>query len=114
LRSFLGCWEGFRKLGFSSDDLYCLVSKSVELQGGLGVYVHLKTQGKECNIYVGPVANSAEFHNQFKDVVQAVNSGEVTPEDLDRIWVESEVYQRRIEFVIMLEKKGFLIPKRFN
>ena len=51
MRSFVGGWEAFRKLGFRSRDIYLMVSKSYQLKGAFAAFVALRTQGREFHAY---------------------------------------------------------------
>jgi hypothetical protein len=110
MRSFVGGWEAFRKLGFRSRDIYLTVGKSFALKGKLAAFVALRTQGKEFNLEVGPVASVAEAHAEYEVVAAAISAGLVPQADLDRMWQESECHQRAADFVIAVHQKGFELP----
>lgn len=134
MRAFLGGQEAFRKLGFRSEDLYCLISRN--RHGVLSCFVKLKAQGKEFNLEVGPLVRSfyidiskkppiwskepteeavqEAFADEYKKVVAAVNSGELSAEDCDRIWQESEAYQKKLDFVLAVTAKGFVLPRSLS
>jgi hypothetical protein len=110
MRSFVGGWEAFRKLGFRSRDIYLMVGKSFALKGNLAAFVALRTQGKEFNLEVGPVASVAEAHAEYEAVAAAISAGLVPQADLDRMWQESECHQRAADFVLAVHRKGFELP----
>lgn len=112
MRMFMGTWEGFRKLGYSAADLFCEVHPSVKLGGALGCFCVLRTQGKEFSVECGPVMTSKDFFiAEYQRVAEAVSSGQFVEADLDRIWVECEIYHRKVDFLLALEAKGFTSPK---
>lgn len=86
MRAFLGVFEGLRKMGFRSDDIYCQSARSVELGGALAAYCTLRTQGKEFSVFAGPVESEAAMAAEYRAVAQAVLSHAVPQADLDRIW----------------------------
>jgi hypothetical protein len=77
MRAFLGAFEAFRKMGFLSDDIYCVVSRSVRLGGALGAFAVLKTQGKEFSIDCGPVTSEKDAGEEYQRVSKAVSAGEI-------------------------------------
>ena len=110
VRAIVGGWEAFRKLGFRSCDIYLMVGKSFQLGGKLAAFVALRTQGKEFNLEVGPVASVAEAHAEYEVVAAAISAGHVAQADLDRMWQESECHQRAADFVLAVHGKGFELP----
>jgi len=114
MRRFLGAFEAFRKLGYPSDSLFCLVSGSVALDGGLACFAVLKAQGKEFNLECGPVEDGKEFIEEYMRVTKALNAREIPQEDLDRIWQESEPFEKKVQFTAALLFKGFVSPKRLS
>jgi hypothetical protein len=121
MRAFLGGREAFRKLGFRSEDLYCLISRN--RHGVLSCFVKLKAQGKEFNLEVGPLPARGDntpsmscklFADEYKLVCDALNSVEISAEDCDRIWQESEAYQKKLDFVLAVTAKGFVLPRSLS
>jgi len=110
MRRFLGGWQGFRKLGFASDDLYCSVQNSVRLGGRLGCFCILKTQGKQFALECGPIESEKKTADEYERVTHAILAGEIPQEDLDRIWHASEVFQRFEAFAEAIVSKGIEIP----
>jgi hypothetical protein len=108
MRKFLGGWLGFRKLGFSADDLYCAIYKSARNQGLLSCFVTLRTQGKEFNLEIGPIDDAAALEKEYARVCGAAS--QVSQADLERIWRESEIYERKSDFIFALMNKGFELP----
>ena len=114
LRRFFGGWEAFRKMGFRSDDLYCLVQRSVQLGGRLACFVKLQAQGKEFHLECGPVDDAEAFGRDYDRIAKAIAAGEVAQDVLDRIYGESEPYQRPVEFVSAVLAKGFQPPSSLS
>jgi hypothetical protein len=114
MRRWVGGREAFRKMGFSADDLYCLVSKSARFGGVLSAFVHLQAQGKQFDLECGPVASEEAFSAEYKRVAEAINSGSIPSADLDRIWQESEPYQDKVGFATAVTMKGFVAPKSLS
>lgn len=112
MRMFMGNRSGFRAAGFSADDLYLQLSRSVELHGTLGCFCVLKTQGKEFFLLCGPVNDESAFMREYDEVCKRQH--EISQEDADRIWQESEVYARKVDFLLALQAKGFRIPGNSN
>jgi hypothetical protein len=114
LRAFMGNREGFRKLGFSADSLFCLVSGSAKL-GVASCFVQLQAQGKTFAVECGPIEiEKGAFEAHYREVCEAINSGRVSQTDMDRIWVESEVCQHKSEFLLALLQRGIVVPKTLN
>lgn len=107
LRQALGCYEGFRRLGFSADDLFFIyASKQLEL------FCVLRTQGKEFSINCGPMrVTQKQYEAMSYNATVAVNDGDMPEEDLQRIWTESFVYQQPLECMLRIKAKGIVIPK---
>jgi hypothetical protein len=85
LRAYVGNREGFRKLGFSADDLFLQFSKN-----GFGVpsaFLVLRTQRKSFSIELGPCLNAQETAVEYVCVCEAMER--IPQADLDRIWHES-------------------------
>jgi len=113
MRAFLGGREGFRKLGFRAEDLYCALHMSVRFRV-LSCFVKLMAQDKEFNLEVGSVEDADEFQEEYKRVAVAINAGELPESDQDRIWQESEAHTNAFAFVMALRNKGFRIPNVGN
>jgi hypothetical protein len=115
MRMFMGNFEGFRRIGFSADDLFLTVSRSVELDGAVACFCVLKTQGKEFSVLCGPIPNgdANAFSREYAAICEAMPSG-IPQADMDRIWQESEIYEKSLEFIVALKAKGFRIPNMGN
>ncbi len=115
-REALGAFEGFRKLGFSSDDIYFTVGGQAPASHpegpGRQVVIVLKAQGKRFNIVVGFVADDADsIERTWVEFATAVNDGQVSQEHLDRLWQESMIHNDAAGFLIALVGKGFTLPR---
>jgi hypothetical protein len=114
IRYVLGCFEGMRRVGFRSEDIYCEPARSPGLPDGqLTVFALLKTQGKEFRIECGswPDSDVAGLEEHWRATCAAVNSGELSQTDLDRIWQEGPVYRQAVEFMLALDAKGIRPPE---
>jgi hypothetical protein len=116
MRSFIAAFEGFRKLGFKSDDLFLSIAPSGRNLGVLTAFCLLKTQGKEFCLECAPIPNQdgEAFGREFTRVAEAMNANDVVQEDFDRIWQESFVYRERTTFVQAVLNKGFIPPNSKN
>jgi hypothetical protein len=112
LRAFMGNWEGFRRMGFPSENLYLMTSASIELGGALGAYLVLRRRGREFSVFCGEVRSEEAVETEYRAMCEAVVDGTFDQEDLDRIWQESVVYARAGELIAALLHKGIDIPDR--
>lgn len=112
MRAFMGNRSGFRAAGFSADDLYILIARAPEFHGGLGCFCVLKTQGKEFSVLCGPVTDKAAIEREYAEICRRQN--EISKEDSQRIWEESEVRRKSVDFILALQAKGFRIPGSSN
>jgi hypothetical protein len=113
LRGAVGVFEGLRKAGFESDDIFVEVAGSPGLPAGeLMVFVTLKTQGKEFLVGVGKwlAAKTDELQQQWRALCAAMNGRDVPQADMDRIWQESIVYGDMVGFTLAIMNKGIEIP----
>jgi hypothetical protein len=112
-RKAIGAREGFRKLGFSADDLHIIAAQAeIVSKTHLGVFMVLKTQGKQFNVICGSWKRSQQkkFESLWPRVCEAVNNGDVSQTDMDRMWQESPCFINPKGFVLKLKEKGFCIP----
>ena len=109
-REALAAFEGLRKLGFRSDDIY--FSVGAQLSEGWQVAIVLLTQDKRFNIVTGLVDDDpSRIQDTWMRVATAISEGRVKQSRLNRIWRESMVYGSRQDFVASLLAKGFTLPK---
>ena len=111
MRRFLGGFEAFRKMGFKADDIFCLVQPSARAHGAVSCFTYLKAQGKEFSLECGLVEDEEAFSEEYTRVSTALNAHEIPQEDLDRIWLESEPFQRLADFSAAVIAKGFIPPR---
>ena len=78
--------------------------------GALSCFVHLKDQGKEFALECGLVDDGPAFIEEYERVSTAINARKIPQADLDRIWQESEPYQKAVEFSAAVLAKGFVAP----
>lgn len=111
VRSYIGCFEGYRKLGFRADDIYFETSLTIDARILL-VFCTLKTQGMTFRVGVSYVAkHDAEVvEKALREASRAVAAREVSGSDLDRIWQESLPFRDGAGFVVALTEKGFQFP----
>lgn len=113
VRNVLGTHEVFRKLGFSADDLYVSLNRTPEVPvTQVGVFVILKTQGREFSVTCGgwPMGKDDELQALWNRAVDAYNSGDLSDRDGQRILEESPAFRRAPELLLLLKDKGFQIP----
>lgn len=117
----LGVFEGFRKLGFVSDDLYITVNGPLRdvpfdfMVGKLQLLLTLRTQGKFFHVDCGLVNDTPENAAwKWEKLGRAVNEGRVSQEHLDKIWQASQAHQDPEGFVMSLKAKGFLLPSEMS
>lgn len=113
LRGAIGVFEGLRKVGFESDDIFVEVSGSPGLPAGeLMVFVTLKTQGKEFLVGVGRwrEEKTDDLQQQWRALCAAMNGRDVPRADMDRIWQESLVFSDMVGFTLAIVNKGIEIP----
>lgn len=106
MRAFMGGFQAFRKLGFKADDIYFGIFPSARLLGSDAVFCVLRAQGLEFNLECAPAKNRSALTAEYARVS---GDREISEEDLERIWQESEPYHRRTDFVFALVSKGFVL-----
>jgi hypothetical protein len=113
LRQLVGTREGFRKMGYAAEDLYVELGRNPFVGADeLMAFTTLMTHGKIFRVDAGPwpMNDEAGFAMQWRAACEALNSGQVSDDDLDRIWKESAVYKNKVDFVMALSLKGFIPP----
>jgi hypothetical protein len=109
MRRFLGAYEGYRRVGFGPDGIYCQIAMCGR-SGVLSCFALLKAQGTEFRFACGPVDDEARFGKEYVRVAHALVHGGIPQEDLDRIWQESELYATPGVFLAALVAKGIVPP----
>jgi hypothetical protein len=110
MRMFIGNREAFRKLGFSADDLYCQIAKSLRNYGVLSCFLVLKTQNSEFLVECGEIRNSKDFELEYKRACDALNSRKLSEKDLEQIYLECEAFQKGSDLIAAIMLKGIFIP----
>jgi hypothetical protein len=115
MRAFIGNREGFRKMGFKAEDLYCSIAMSARHRTlSCFVKLQLTTKSSDFNMEVGPVKDGQAFEAEYKRVSQAINAGEVPQADMDRMWQECEIYNDKMGFTAALLARGFRPPNSLS
>ena len=107
MRAFLGGYEGLRKLGYEPDEIFCAIGRNAALGGALYCFVKLVVGDATFLMDAGPVRSPEAFAEEYYRVVLAVNGGEVSQGDLDRIWRASPACTNSVGLVAALMAKGF-------
>jgi hypothetical protein len=95
----------------ASDNLFCEVTGSTELGGALGAYILLDAQGLKFRVIIGPVeGDGSALRAEYARVCEEAAAGRIEQGALDRMWQESEIFARKVDFVLALQRKGFRIP----
>lgn len=122
-REALAVWEALRRLGFAADDLFFQSGKPAPdlvpsvIPAGLDlVRVVLRTDGQQFVVDVGTLAQGQEadsFETTMRSFMVAINEGVISPDELNRIWRESDIgssVERFATLTLVLQQKGFLCP----
>ena len=102
-------FEGFRKLGFLSDDIYVVADNA-----GPDVFVQVRQGERQFNFRVGPRGDlsTEQFFESWKRYAARVNSRDVPDQELERIY---DVWLNNLDAVglmLAMERKGLSIPIR--
>lgn len=113
IRNFLGFWQAFRMLGFSSDDIFYQIAPSVELGGHPAAYIVLMTQGKSFSIILGAVDSmktTDTYEKLYAETTREANAGKISHETMDRVWQETLAFQDKAGFINAIHRKGIFFP----
>ncbi len=113
LRQAVGCWEGFRKMGFSAGELYLEIGPTADDTLRI-VFMTLKSRrGRIFRVGVGSWLTAQEdaLAEQWRALCAAVTGGQVSQTDLDRIWEESFVCKDKVGFAMVLVARGLTPPR---
>jgi len=107
IREGLAYHEAFRRLGFPSDKIFLAHTDG---RGPVWLAVVLRAQDKEfiCVIHPGLAEPLEQIQERWAAATMAWNSG--TDSELDDIWVRSEVFSKKTEFLFKMLAKGFQLP----
>lgn len=111
---YVDCWawqQAFRKLGFSSDNIFVSINRNGEIPGApLWVFVLLKTQGLDFTVPAGPFEVSEEtFAAKWTEFCTAFNERRIDEGDLIAAYQE-RMADKHVPLVEGLLRKGFRIP----
>jgi len=119
-REALGIHEGFRRCGFSPDDIFWSLNPDPSYPAGTVTFgkpgtremlVVLKTQGKEFAVTVGKVRMThEEWEVSWKAVCVAVLERKVSEDDLRIVWESCMAYRDKVGFVVAISSKGIEVP----
>jgi len=90
MRAFIGARAVLRCLEFVAEDLFCMMAAN--RFGVLSGFCVLKTQDKEFSIELGPCDEG--FLDEYQDIAYVIRAGGVKESDLNRMFQESEAYQK--------------------
>lgn len=107
MREFACAFEAYRRVGFSSDDIYCQVSPGMDRKPH--IFATLRAQGKEFLIDCGPFEDVASFETVYARLQKELPTW--TDEEYDRLWQESFVANNAGALLWGLVEKGFVLPK---
>ena len=104
LRELLAVFEAWRKLGFTSDQIYAL-PEAIAPDAGLVPALVLRAQGRQFIITAPAPFPKAEFVDAWIKAAEAWNKG--TDEERDVVWRGSVVYKHAVPLVTAMIAKGF-------
>lgn len=105
-RQALGFHEGFRRLGFRSEDLYVAYQPATKI-----FYVQLRTQDKTFSVSVGYIEGTEEvLYEQWIAIATAAVSRALSEAAMQQCWAESLAYADPNGFIHAILQKGFTIP----
>lgn len=107
MREFACAFEAYRRVGFSSDDIYCQVSPGMDRKPH--IFATLRAQGKEFLIDCGPFEDVASFETVYAQLRKEIPAW--TNEEYQSLWQESFVGNNLFSLVCGLVEKGFALPK---
>lgn len=116
LRAFFGAWEFFRKLGFTSEQLFMQIANSAMSKGAESCFCVLEAQNKKFTIDCGPIGGIGveAFKEEFLIAVDEINHRRMSDEDLDRLIDEHQMFKDKVRFLQAFLAKGFVLPKDLN
>lgn len=107
LQHALGCYEGFRRCGFTPDEIFIVHSGTQDI-----VFVILETQGKTFSIGAGylPCNSEEEWKKLALPIFEAVKNGALSEADMQACWEQSLPYRHTDQFLMKIAEKGIKIP----
>ena len=112
----LGTYEGFRRLGFSADDIYFLANGPfAEFDGKTQLCIVLRTQGKQYVVNCGRSAEKPDdIETTWRLLATACSTGNIDVDAYKLCWQQSLVHAAPAMLVNDLVLKGFRLPKAAN
>jgi hypothetical protein len=104
MRAFLGARQILRALGYSADDLYCVVANNVHNR--LTVFCVLRTGDKEFSIECASTTSVENVTEEYLVICDAL----IPEDDITRIVEESEAYKYKVALLMALRAKGIPLP----
>lgn len=106
LEQALAVFEAFRRLGFTSDEIFFTLDS-------VHVFMTLRTQGREFVITCGPYGplTPREATDQWNEMAREWN-GPMTETERQRIWGQSFIFNQGGDLIRGLVRKGIQIPKQ--
>lgn len=114
LRVFMGYWEGLRKVGFSSSDIFFHISEHPlpTRKNEKWIFCSLIQGEKKLAIECGKLLVTEEqAFDEYRSMSDKMNTGQINQMTLDRIWQESRAHKRAFEFVTFLAANGFIVDE---
>lgn len=110
-REAIGVFEGLRKLGFQSKDIYYFVGGKEDDKWQF--VVKLLVNQKQFLAITGLVEGEpTDIREKWRNIIQ--NFDEISQGDLDKIWQECRVFNNAAAFVLSILNCGIIIPKTTN
>lgn len=113
MRQALGCFVGYHKMGFLSDDIFLEVRSTADSRV-LMVFLTLKNQpgAEPFRIGLGTWSSALKSTLQpvWRQLCDEANSGGISAEDVERVWQESYIRQDVVGFGAVLLSKGIKPP----
>jgi hypothetical protein len=106
LREALAVHEAFRKLGFTSDQIY--IHRNPEPLSDIVVVIY--QHGKSLATTLGRLeGEEADWRGQWKELVERFNAGEIDT-DFDAFYEQSYIRAHYVDLLFMLNAKGIEPP----
>lgn len=113
MREFVAVHEALRRFGFEANNIFCIAAPSGLYGGALHCFVELRAQERVFYTDCGPIGMTVDaFIRCMREVMQSINDGSIPEAELQRVWERSRVFRELLAFMLALEAKGFVIPRR--
>lgn len=104
IRFALGCYEAYRRLGFTRDEIFLIVGRDGNNKPML--FASLQAQGHEFNIACGAPPSEAALHK----AVEWWNDTTQPHAAKDKLFTDARDRLGAAELAIALHNKGFIMP----